>query len=126
MTNITHRSSFRALTVLTVVASAIVPFVALAADASDNVTPIANNVLALVNVLVTIVFTLSIVVFGWGIVQFILAAGDPAAVSKAKSFLLWGVIGMAVGASIFGLVAFLRTYFGVSGGTLDINLPQVK
>ena len=86
---------------------------------------IATNVLALVRVLVTVVFVLAIVAFGWGIVQFIFAGGDPTALGKAKSFLLWGVIGMAVMASVFGLTTFLQSYFGVQAGGLRITPPTV-
>ena len=103
------------------------PFVALAAvgDAQDLVTPIANNILKTVNVFVTIVFVLAVVAFGWGIVQFIFAAGDPTTLAKAKQFLLWGVIGIAVMASIFGVVTFLQNYLGVKSGVLPITPPTV-
>ena len=102
------------------------PLIASAAGtAQDIVTPIANNVLALVRVLVLIVFVLAIVAFGWGIVQFIFAGGDPTTIGKAKSFLLWGVIGMAVMASLFGLITFLQQYFGVNSGGLNITVPNV-
>ena len=102
------------------------PLIASAAGtAQDIVTPIANNVLSLVRVLVLIVFVLAIVAFGWGIVQFIFAGGDPTAIGKAKSFLLWGVIGMAVMASLFGLITFLQQYFGVNSGGLNILPPIV-
>ena len=105
--------------------AATMPFMAFAA-AQDIVTPIANNVLNLVKVLVTIVFVLAVVAFGWGIVKFIFAGGDPSGIAKAKAFLLWGVIGMAVMASLFGLVGFLQTYFGVEAGGLNIVPPQIR
>jgi len=101
------------------------PFMALAA-AQDIVSPIATNVLNLVKILVTIVFVLAVVAFGWGIVKFIFAGGDPTGIAKAKAFLLWGVIGMAVMASLFGLVGFLQTYFGVDAGGLNIIPPKVQ
>ena len=110
--------------VLAVVAIAA-PFIAMAAPV-DSITPIANQILATVRVLVTVVFVLAVVAFGWGIVQFIFAGGDPAALGKAKSFLLWGVIGMAVMASVFGLTQFLQRYFGVSEGGLNIIAPSVQ
>lgn len=115
-----HKIAYAALITGTI----LLPFAALAQQ--DVVTPIANQILNLARVLVTIVFVLSVVAFGWGIVSFVLAAGDPAAVQKAKSFLLWGVIGMAVGASLFGLITFLQTYFGVQAGGLIITPPIVR
>ena len=96
-----------------------------AGTAVDIVTPIADNVLKLVRVLVLIVFVLAIVAFGWGIVKFIFAGGDPTKIGEAKSFLLWGVIGMAVMASLFGLITFLQQYFGVNSGGLNILPPIV-
>ena len=103
------------------------PLIAMAAgSAQDLLTPVAQNVLALVKVLVLVVFVLAIVAFGWGIVQFIFAGGDPTALGKAKSFLLWGVIGMAVMASLFGLITFLQNYFGVASGGLNVDAPKVQ
>ena len=115
----------RIVPVLTIIAIALPLIASAAATADDLITPIANNVLKLVRVLVLIVFVLAIVAFGWGIVQFIFAGGDPTAIGKAKSFLLWGVIGMAVMASLFGLITFLQQYFGVNSGGLNILPPIV-
>ena len=106
-----------------VIIAVSVPLMAMAAE--DLITPVANNVLATVRVLVTVVFVLAIATFGWGIVQFIFAAGDPTTLAKAKQFLLWGVIGMAIMASIFGLTKFLQNYFGVNSGPLNIAPPTV-
>lgn len=114
----------RIVPVATLLAIAM-PFIALAA-ANDLVTPIANNILATAKVLVTVVFVLAVVAFGWGIVQFIFAAGDPTTLAKAKMFLLWGVVGMAVMASVFGLTQFLQNYFGVTAGGLNITAPVVQ
>jgi hypothetical protein len=115
----------RVIPTLAVIAAVSAPLVAFAAGAQDLITPVANSVLATVRVLVTVVFVLAIVAFGWGIVQFIFAGGDPTALGKAKSFLLWGVIGMAVMASLFGLTQFLQNYFGVNSGDLIVKPPNV-
>ena len=96
------------------------------AQAQDVVTPIANNVLKLSRVLVTIVFVLSVVVFGWGIVKFISSAGSADKVKEGRQFLLWGVVGMAVGASLFGLVQFMQVYFGIQAGQFTIQPPIVQ
>ena len=112
---------FRAL----LIAYGMIPLTTFA-QASDNITPIAKNVLNLSRVLVTVVFVLAIVVFGWGIVKFISSAGSPDKVKEGKHFLLWGVVGMAVGASLFGLVQFMQVYFGIQAGQLTIQPPIIQ
>lgn len=91
----------------------------------DIVSPIADQILVLFNVLAIIVFTASVVAFGWGIISFVLGANDPARLEKTKGFLLWGVIGMAVGSTLFGIITFLQSYTGVKGGRLIITPPDV-
>ncbi|OHA00467.1 MAG: hypothetical protein A3C07_01260 [Candidatus Sungbacteria bacterium RIFCSPHIGHO2_02_FULL_47_11] len=99
------------------------PLVALAQE--DKVSPVAQNILAALNLVVTIVFILAVIVFGWGIVKLIVAAGDPGKIKEAKGFLIWGVIGIAILASIFGIIQFLQQYIGISSGTQPIQPPGV-
>ena len=103
------------------------PMIAFAANptAMDNVTPIANQFLILLKVIVSIVFVIALIMFGWGIVKLITAGGDPTAVQTAKGYIIWGVVGMAVLASLFGLITFLQTYFGVGNGGGTINIPGI-
>ncbi len=131
-------SRFNRLMPALVIVAIAVPFLALAITPVPTITPteaqkslvkVVENILAISRVLILVVFVLAIVAFGWGIVQFIFAGGDPAGIAKAKSFLLWGVIGMAVMASLFGLISFLKDYFGVGGGVgdaLNINAPEIQ
>lgn len=121
-------SSKRASSALAVAAS-LMPFVAFAqtlGTRTDVVQPVTQQVLAAVNVLVGITFVLSVAVFGWGVVKFILAAGDPTQIAQAKQFLWWGVIGMGIGAFIFGILNWIAAYFGVATtNTLQVPPPQV-
>ena len=80
------------------------------------VNDIITNFTTGARLVVTLLFVLAMLVFVWGAVKLILAAGDPDAIKKAKSFMWWGVIAMAVLASVFGLITFLQSYFGVEGG----------
>ena len=99
------------------------PFIALAQ--TDKLTSVASNFLKTINVVVTIVFVLAILIFGWGIVRFISAAGDAEKIKKAKSMIVWGVIGIAVLASLFGLISYLQGYFDVAAGGGNIVVPGV-
>ena len=108
-----------------IASSLLVPSLALAQNATQ-VNTILNNVTSGARLIVTLLFVLAMLVFVWGAVKLILAAGDPEAIKEAKSFMWWGVIAMAVLASVFGLVTFLQSYFGVTGGGgfNTINIPN--
>lgn len=90
-----------------------------------QVDTILSKVLNTLRTVVLIVFVLAVIVFGWGIVKLIIAAGNPAEIAKAKSFIWWGVIGMFILASIAGIIVYLQDFLGVSsGGT--IKFPTFK
>jgi len=90
-------------------------------------TMLATGTLTILSTIVTILFVLAIAVFAWGIVKMILAAGDPEKVKEARGIIIWGVIAIAVLASLFGLVTYLRTVFGVDASmNLMFEIPNVK
>jgi len=104
------------------------PAIAFAADPDPSkVKTVVDATLTIVNVIVTIVFVLAVLVFGWGVVKYIMSAGDPEGEKEARGFLWWGVIGIAVLAFVFGIIQYAATYFGVGtegGGT--IKVPKVQ
>jgi len=72
---------------------------------------------------IPLIFALAVVVFVWGVVQFlILGASEEAKRAQGKQLMIWGIIGLAVMLSIWGLVSIV-------GGTFNLNtnvLPQVR
>ena len=68
-----------------------------------------------VRLLIPIFFGLAIVYFFWGLIQYIRSAGDPAKAKEGKSIMIWGVIAIAVMASLWGLVFWLQGIFGITG-----------
>ena len=95
------------------------------AEQADLLTPVADHALAFGKVVVSIVFTLALIMFAWGIVKLITAAGDPEKLKAAKGHIIWGIIGMTVLASLFGLITFLQTYFGITGQSGTIPIPGI-
>ena len=91
--------------------------------ATALIKTIINNVIDVVKLLIVLVFTLALVVFGWGVVKFIMEADNPEGVKKAKSLIIWGVIAMAVLASLTGLIQLFQDYLGIKGGGI-IEVPQ--
>ncbi len=77
---------------------------------------------SIVTALMPIAFTSVFVVFFWGVALYVVKAGDEEAQKKAKSIMIYGVIGIAIVASIWGIVGWLQSAFGVSGGASG-NIP---
>ncbi len=71
------------------------------------------DVKSIVGNLIPIAFGLAIVAFFFGIAKFIYEAGNPESKNKNKAIIYWGVIAIAVMASIWGIVGLLQNIFGV-------------
>lgn len=74
----------------------------------------------LISLTTGIVASLALLVFFWGLVKFIAKADDPKEKEAGKNIMIYGVIALFVMFSVFGLVKFLQTSFGV-GGTNNAN-----
>ena len=105
--------------------AAAFPLIALA-QPQDVVSPIITQMANGVRVLVALTFLLALFFFAWGIIKLIIAAGDPEKIKEARGFLLWGIIGIAVLASVFGLISFLQRYFGITPGGGQIPIPTIQ
>lgn len=76
-----------------------------------------------VTYLIGILFSVAVLVFFWGIVLFIGHAGDEEAVQKGKGFILWGMIGIFVLVSIWGIVGYFQTSLGLDTGGNLVGAP---
>lgn len=65
---------------------------------------------------ITLLFALATVIFLWGIIQYVIAqAGDEKKLADAKRVMIWGIIGLTIMASAWGIVAVLCDFFGTCG-----------
>lgn len=77
------------------------------------------------SLLIPLLFAIALLAFLWGVVQFLIAgAADEERREKGKKFVVWGIIGLAVMSSVWGLVNLL-------GGTITLDnrrpdLPTFK
>ena len=102
------------------------PQVSLAQQRKTLIGNLIVNVISTFNMLVTLLFIVALLVFAWGIIRMILASSQgPQALQEAKGILLWGIIGMAVLASIGGIVLFVQQFFGVDSNAV-IQAPQFQ
>ncbi len=61
--------------------------------------------------------------FLWGVARFIRAAGNEKELKESKNLLIWGLVGMFILMTIWGIVSFLRSEFGFNS---DVGIPQFK
>ncbi len=106
---------------------AFMPFVSQAAFAC---TPGIRNFLCrfmdLIGLATGILAALALLVFFWGLVKYIAKADDEKAKAQGKSIMVWGVIALFVMFSVFGLVGFLQSSFGIDAGNNGApNVPEV-
>ncbi|MCX6712957.1 MAG: hypothetical protein NTY66_01980 [Candidatus Vogelbacteria bacterium] len=58
---------------------------------------------------VLLLFLLAIVYFFWGVVKFIRDYGEKGATEEGKKHLWWGLVGLVIMVSVFGLLNLLIT-----------------
>ena len=71
--------------------------------------------------LIPLIMSLALLAFLWGVLQFIRKGTDPKEREQGRQFMLWGIIGLAVMASVWGLVRILTNTIGV-----PLGIPSVS
>ncbi|HRY52882.1 MAG TPA: hypothetical protein P5089_03535 [Candidatus Portnoybacteria bacterium] len=101
--------------VAVVALSLIFPTMVLAADINSTITRITD----ILNMVIGLLFVLVTLYFVWGIVQYVMAAGDEGKIKDGKQHMIWGIIGMAVMAGAWGIVRIITSTF-LSGNSTGI------
>ena len=105
--------------VLTFGVAGLVPATSVSADAKTEVTkgitsindgntvPLGNYVKSIINVLLFIVGAVAVIVIIVGGISYVVSAGDPAKVKKAKDTILYAVVGLVVALLAFAIIRFV-------------------
>ena len=102
-------------------AIAFAPALAFAATDFSAVRNLVNSFKGVLDSLIPVIFGIGIIYFFWGVVKYIRAAGDPKAAAEGRSIMIYGIIGLAVMASVYGLINFLTDSAGLNN--TPVNLP---
>jgi hypothetical protein len=94
-----------------------------------NITTFADLVdfiLVALNSVIPVVFGLALVAFLWGVTKTILSFdSSPKAIAEARNFMIYGILGMFVMVSVWGLVYFVKnTFFSGAPLPFDQNVWQ--
>lgn len=68
-----------------------------------------------INMIIPILFGIALLFFLWGVVKYIKNGGEPKAREEARNFMIFGIIGLFVMVSVWGLVRVLVNTFFESG-----------
>lgn len=72
-----------------------------------------NNLI--INPLIALMFAVAFAYFIWGVVEYVLKGSSDEARSRGKQHMLWGIIGIFVMISVFGIMQLLINTLGVTG-----------
>lgn len=88
---------------------------------------------AILNPLIKLLVAVAFIMFFWGLVEFIRDAESGEGRAKGKQHMLWGVIGLTIMFSVWGLMNFIIDTLNIQGidpedGTVELNdyNPPIK
>lgn len=92
-------------------------------EAAVTIAPFLDKASELIiNPLILLVFAIAFITFFWGIVQFINSETSDAARKTGKDKIVWGLVGMFIMFSAYGIVRLIvASVPGASGDTGYIN-----
>lgn len=109
---------------LGLIAIMVIPFVASAA-AIGTIGDLIGVFTSIINGLMPFIVALAVLYFIWGVFQFVAAAGDEEARSSGRDKMIYGIIGIFVMVSVWGLVNLLKGTFGVTNTIIDTTQNDV-
>ncbi|MHB1086241.1 MAG: hypothetical protein ACYCZ0_00655 [Minisyncoccota bacterium] len=74
----------------------------------------------IINPMILIVFATGFFLFVWGLVQFIYKL-DEGAQSSGKQHMLWGIVGMLIMVSVYGIIGLIDETFDLDIGNPDMS-----
>jgi len=111
------------------VASFVPVAVALAGGTSNFNTERLNTIVGgfkgIINTALIVLSGVAVLVFIYGIIRFVLSAGDAEKRKESRGYMIYGVIAFAIIAGLYGLSNALLDFFGVSTSD-SLNVPQVN
>ncbi len=89
-----------------------------------TIQSITTELQGILGLLMPILITLAVVYFIWGMVQFIGKSGSEEGRTEGRQRMIWGVVGIFVIVSVWGLVGFINSSFDVGFGGPRTNVPH--
>jgi len=82
--------------------------------AEASVTSLMNSInKVIINPLIVLLFSLAVVYFIYGLLQYLLSPDNEEIRKTSKSHMLWGIVGMFIMVSVFGIMNLITNTLGV-------------
>jgi len=101
------------LTFLPMAALAVAP--AFSGDSAE-VKKITENITDIVNWAGPLLITVATIYFVWGVLQYITSGADEGKRAEARQTMIYGVIGLFVIVSVWGLISLIKGFTGLGDG----------
>ncbi len=76
--------------------------------------------------IIPLIFTLAFLFFLWGMVMYIRGSDDVKKREESKKFIYWGIIGLTVMVSVWGIVQIVNTTFGFGNTVPTLQTDYLK
>lgn len=106
---------------IAVLGSALLPALVLAQGKITTFEGLVNKVINIIQYVIPLIFSIALVAFLWGIFQYFFSGAEKK--EEARDFLLYGIIGLFVMISVWGLVKILTSTFPLD--TAQPKLPTL-
>ncbi len=90
----------------------------------NNVSDLGTRVIGIVNLIVYVLIAVAVMFIVYNVVMSMIKGDDPAGKSAALSNAGWGVLGLAIILSIWGMVNILVNTFGSGANTPTGKIPS--
>lgn len=71
-----------------------------------------------------VVFTLGLLLFVWGIIEFLWGVKDGQVSESGKNHMVYGLVGMLIMVSVYGIIALIVNSFGLNTAATDVSRIQ--
>jgi len=100
----------------------LLPTVAVAATKLPEALGVAFGV---IQDMVVVTIGLAVLVFLWGVLKYVIASDDNGK-AKGRTYMLWGIIGLFVMVSVWGLVYMIQQTFGLRDPGRALDAPRIE
>lgn len=70
---------------------------------------------------ILLIFTFGFFLFIWGLVQFLWNLDEGGENSSGKQHMLWGIVGMLIMVSVYGIINIVDNTFGINSANPDVS-----